>query len=530
MKFTESNRTKFKINDGLIFVIVIFFAFFLRTYKLDNRPLHVDEAVHAVKFGELLEDGYYKYDPIEYHGPTLNYLTLLSSTLSGIQSFEDLNEYTIRLVPDIIAVLFILLLALMLPHEKNLSKLLAVALLAISPIFVFYSRYYIQEVLLVSFTYSFIIVFYKYLLSKKVSLVVFAGILAGLVFATKETSIIILGTGIFSALILYLLDNNIRKKISFPVSHIFIFLVSSIFVSILFYSSFFSNNGGIFDSLKTFTNYFTKAGANSDHIHPWFYYLKLLLYSNNDKIFFSEIFLFLFSLIGIYFSFFSKNENRGFTIFKFLSLFSLLQLFVYSAIPYKTPWLALNFWIGFLILAAFGITRIYFILDRKASKIIITSFVALILFHNLWQTYNTNYKYPYQPENPFTYSQATLDVVTLAQRITDIADFIPEEKNILIDVVAPGSDYWPLPWYLRKFKNIAYDYQVRDDIFHFPIIISLPDYENDIIQKLYTIPPPGQKNLYVPLFDEYLELRPGVELRGYIQKDVIDIYNRSIVE
>ena len=160
MKFTESNRTKFKINDGFIFVIVIFFALFLRTYKLDNRPLHVDEAVHAVKFGELLEDGYYKYDLIEYHGPTLNYLTLLSSTLSGIQSFEDLNEYTIRLVPDIIAVLFILLLALMLPHEKNLSKLLAVTLLAISPIFVFYSRYYIQEVLLVSFTYSFIIVFY----------------------------------------------------------------------------------------------------------------------------------------------------------------------------------------------------------------------------------------------------------------------------------------------------------------------------------------------------------------------------------
>ncbi len=530
MKFTESNRTKSKINDGFIFVIVIFFALFLRIYELDNRPLHVDEAVHAVKFGELLENGFYKYDPIEYHGPTLNYLTLIPSTLSDILYFENLNEYTIRLVPAITAVLFILLLALMFPNEKNLFKLLVITLLAISPIFIFYSRYYIQEVLLVSFTYSFIIVLYKYILSKKVSLIIFAGILAGLVFATKETSIIILGTGVFSFLILYLLDKDIRKKISLPMSHISIFFVSAIIVSILFYSSFFSNNAGILDSLKTFSNYFTKAGENSDHNHPWYYYLKLMLYTNNDKIFFSEIFLFLLSTIGIYFSFFSKNQNRSFTIFKFLSLFSLLQLFVYSVIPYKTPWLALNFWIGFLMLAAFGISQIYFFLNGKTAKIILASVVTLVLSHNLWQTYDTNYKYPYQPENPFTYSQATLDVITLAHRVTDIAEAMPKGENILIDVAAPDSDYWPLPWYLRKFKNVAYNYQVRDDIFHFPIIISVPNYENDIIHNLYSIPPPGQKNLYVPLFDEYRELRPGVELRGYIQKDVFDIYNRSIAE
>ncbi len=115
-------------------------------------------------------------------------------------------------------------------------------------------------------------------------------------------------------------------------------------------------------------------------------------------------------------------------------------------------------------------------------------------------------------------------------RVTDIAEAMPKGENILIDVAAPDSDYWPLPWYLRKFKNVAYNYQVRDDIFHFPIIISVPNYENDIIHNLYSIPPPGQKNLYVPLFDEYRELRPGVELRGYIQKDVFDIYNRSIAE
>ncbi|NQT01065.1 MAG: TIGR03663 family protein, partial [Planctomycetes bacterium] len=48
-------------------------ALALRLPRLRQRPMHGDEAVHADKFGELLEDGVYTYDPYEYHGPTLNY-------------------------------------------------------------------------------------------------------------------------------------------------------------------------------------------------------------------------------------------------------------------------------------------------------------------------------------------------------------------------------------------------------------------------------------------------------------------------
>jgi predicted membrane-bound mannosyltransferase len=40
------------------------------------RPVHTDEAVHSIKFKGLWEDGKYRYDPDEYHGPTLYYATL----------------------------------------------------------------------------------------------------------------------------------------------------------------------------------------------------------------------------------------------------------------------------------------------------------------------------------------------------------------------------------------------------------------------------------------------------------------------
>ena len=42
------------------------------------------------------------------------------------------------------------------------------------------------------------------------------------------------------------------------------------------------------------------------------------------------------------------------------------------------------------------------------------------------------------------------------------------------------------------------------------------------MRKLYELPAPGEKNLYVPLFDTYMELRPQVELRGYVTKDLYE--------
>ena len=83
----------------LLILAATIVAIALRLPRLEQRPMHVDEAVNAVKFGELLEEGDYRYDPHEYHGPTLNYFTLLPAWLSGVQKYADLSEFTLRIVP-----------------------------------------------------------------------------------------------------------------------------------------------------------------------------------------------------------------------------------------------------------------------------------------------------------------------------------------------------------------------------------------------------------------------------------------------
>ncbi|MHC4316177.1 MAG: hypothetical protein ACYSW3_27355, partial [Planctomycetota bacterium] len=52
-------------------------------------------------------------DPNEYHGPTLNYLTLIPAWCARAQKSTDLSETTLRIVPVFFGVLLVLLLLLM---------------------------------------------------------------------------------------------------------------------------------------------------------------------------------------------------------------------------------------------------------------------------------------------------------------------------------------------------------------------------------------------------------------------------------
>ena len=136
--------------------------------RLAERPMHGDEAIHAIKFGQLLEQGTYRYDRNDYHGPTLNYFTLIPAKLSGAANLKQVNEMTLRIVPVVFGTLLVLLLLLLADGLGTGATIIAAILTAISPAMVFYSRYYIQEMLLVCFTFGLIVSGYRYVQSKNV--------------------------------------------------------------------------------------------------------------------------------------------------------------------------------------------------------------------------------------------------------------------------------------------------------------------------------------------------------------------------
>ena len=55
-----------------------------------------------------------------------------------------------------------------------------------------------------------------------------------------------------------------------------------------------------------------------------------------------------------------------------------------------------------------------------------------------------------------------------------------------------------------------------------PLILVTPDMEEALVRRLYELPPPGQRELYVNIFDREIDLRPQVEVRGYAAKALWD--------
>src|SRR5262249_23539989 len=139
----------------------------LRWPRLDERPMHNDEAVNAIKFGELWQHGAYKYDPNEHHGPSLLYATAAVSRLTGAPDFKYFSDKRLRWVTVLFGLGLIGLLPLVIDGLGRSGTVWAAAFSASSPAFVFYSRYYIHEVLLVFFTFLALVAAWRYWRSRQ---------------------------------------------------------------------------------------------------------------------------------------------------------------------------------------------------------------------------------------------------------------------------------------------------------------------------------------------------------------------------
>jgi predicted membrane-bound mannosyltransferase len=135
-----------------------------------------------------------------------------------------------------------------------------------------------------------------------------------------------------------------------------------------------------------------------------------------------------------------------------------------------------------------------------------------------------NFRYYAEPGNPYVYAHTGTDIPEIAREIEIIGSVHPDAYEMPVEVVFPDNDYWPLPWYLRKFSNVGFFSEMDFTVPAAPLILIHPSIEKDLIRKLYEIPGPGERYLYTPLYDTYRELRPEVEIRTYLRKDVWDLY------
>ena len=173
---------------------ILLVAAILRLYDLNLVPLHHDEGVNGNFLVRLVRDGYYHYDPANYHGPTLYYFAAVFPWILRLlfgpnaQNNYGLSTVAIRCVPALFGLATIGLIFTLRRNLGTLATLSAAFLLAISPGAVYLSRYFIHETLFVFFTLGIVVASLKYYEDPHPVYLILAALSAALLFCSKEQS------------------------------------------------------------------------------------------------------------------------------------------------------------------------------------------------------------------------------------------------------------------------------------------------------------------------------------------------------
>jgi uncharacterized protein (TIGR03663 family) len=509
-------------NAWRIGVIVIFLiAAVLRSYDLNLVPLHHDEGVNGNFLVRLVREGAYQYDPKNYHGPTLYYFAALIPWITKIlfgASARDtygLTTFTIRLIPVLFGLGTIALVFLLRRKLGTVATLSAGLMLAVSPGAVYLSRYFIHETLFVFFTLGIVVAVVWFYEERNPSYLIPAGASAALLLATKETAMISIGVLLIAlALTAAYMTVNRRGQprryresrglsriseqfggtTSFVTGIVLAFIVFQV-LYLLFYSSFFTNYKGIYDSLQTFAVW-TRTGREA-HVHPPSQYLIWLVRQESTLLFLGA----LGAVIAVL-----KPKNA---LALFCALWSFGLIAAYSLVPYKTPWLVLNFVIPLALIAGYTIQEIYEFDHQQLRLVSVVLLVAIGIA--TYQSIDLNFVNYDNDKEKYVYVYAhttrpTLDLVTQVEQIAK------ENQGGQTGISIISPDYWPLPWYLRNFSRVGY--YGRMAATSEPIIIASeaqkPEMEATFGETYRQVPSKAD--------DGSFELRPGVKLLLYVRR------------
>ncbi len=153
----------------------------LRFWDLGARALHHDESLHAFFSWLLYRHGTYEHMPM-MHGPLKFFTMALSFFLFGD------SDYTARVPAAFMGTALILLPALWRQHLGSVGALATSALLALSPVMVYVSRFARDDMYMAFFTLALAILLWRYLGEGRMRYLVLLALVMGLSFATMENT------------------------------------------------------------------------------------------------------------------------------------------------------------------------------------------------------------------------------------------------------------------------------------------------------------------------------------------------------
>ncbi len=444
--------------------------------------MHTDEAINGYLTGGILAGDAFRYDPQDRHGPALSLLAVPIAKMCGAHNLASLTESELRLSTVITGAAMILLFGFGVELFGFIACLTAALLFAFAPLPVYYSRYFIHETLFVAATFGLLLSGWRMLETKSVGQGALAGFCAGLMLACKETAVIHFFALAVAGAIgwAFVPRNGLLKSKALPVA-LLVFLGTVV----LLFSWFGQHWAGLTDLFHAAERVVVRAGGEG-HAKPFSYYFELL-----D----TSLVLFPLTLAGVYIAIWESIQGNR-KPYMLLTLYALVTFVVYSTIPYKTPWLALNLWLPLALINGLGVAGIWALIKKPAGQwlagIACVGFLAVLGL----ETKALVFEKPFDEKNPFAYAHTGEDITRLPERLNELVQ-VTKQAQPRIAVIA--ADAWPLPWYLRKFSNVGY-WQPAQEPGAADFYLTTTEVPDPITERLKTLRP------------EFFGVRPNVLL------------------
>lgn len=431
----------------LAFFAIAFVGLALRLPQLGARPMHTDEAVNAYIVGQLLAGEAYNYDAQDRHGPALAAVALPLVRMQGARSFSELTETELRLTSVVAGSVTVLLFGAAFETLGFIPCLLGALLFAVAPLPVYYDRYFIHESLFCAATFGLILSGWSALNARSIGYAALGGACAAFMFACKETAVLH-WFALAGATFVFRLRNQRGERIARCRRPGPLLAAAGTFLApiVILFTWFGGNWKGLAALLRTAPQLLARSSGQG-HEKAFWYYVQLLTGGLSGGL------LAALACLGIFISI----KKRDASPYQWLAYYGLFIAAIYSLIPYKTPWLAMNLWLPLALFVAKATESLWLWttmrLRRRAALPALGALIALTCVLIAYDTLQRVFLYPADETNPYAYAHTSDDILGLPPEIQELARREGVAKPS-IAVIAP--DPWPLPWYLRHFEQVGF--------------------------------------------------------------------------
>ena len=415
--------------------LIIGLAAFLRFFLLGMKPPHFDEGINGWFVDQMVKNGFYKYDPTNYHGPLHFYVLFLSQTLFGR------NLWALRLPVVLVSISCVWLTLKFEPFVGRTVSRLAALAMAVSPGFVFYGRYSIHEAWLVLFTMLFFFGLFGLWKFGSANYLWCAGMgLTGMILS-KETYILHVGCAVIGVGVCWIsnyfnkLEDNRPATQTWDYVDLAVVIGTGVALIVFFYSGTFFHWDGVKGLYQAYLPWLKTGSEGHGHEKPWYYWLRLIARYEWPV---------LGGLVVCLFSIRFKN-----TALRYLAIYGVGTVIAYSIVKYKTPWCIISFiWpFTFIFAAAAALTPlIYKRMVYVVSAILLTGSLGYCIWLNYFRCTTET--------EPYVYVQTYNDVYKFTDPLLRLAYSDPRAYQLVGHIIRASP--YPLPWMLDDFGRVGY--------------------------------------------------------------------------